>query len=293
MFLDVLGKLNFHPTDLCDIPLLPVSAFKKNSIKSGNYKAEIEYLSSTTSGGVPSRHLVRSKQWYVDNAIHCFETNYGDIANYAFFGLLPSYLERSGSSLIEMTNTFIQQSGYPGSGFFLNDFESLHKELSLAKENNEPAIFLGVSYALLDFAEQYPIDLAGMIIMETGGMKGRRKEMPRAELHNHLIERFNVSAIHSEYGMTELLSQAYSKGHGIFKATSRMKILCKQITDPLEEELIEKSGLIGVVDLANIDSCAFLLTDDLGRKIDSTHFEVIGRTDHSEIRGCNLMVSDL
>lgn len=292
-FLDALGKLNHIPSVPEDIPLLPVSAFKTNDVMTGEFVPEAIYLSSATTGGIPSKHLVKNQSWYLDIARRCFEFNYGSVSQYAFFALLPSYLERSDSSLVKMVDSFIEISDYDRSGFFLDDFNALAAELKRIKGQNIQAIFLGVSYALLDFAELFPLSLDGVIVMETGGMKGRKKEMAREELHRQLCSNFNVELIHSEYGMTELLSQAYSHGKGVFNGSPTLKPFCKQITDPLHPETQGRSGLMGFIDLANLDSCSFLLTEDLGRKVDDDHFEILGRSDNSDIRGCNLMVSDL
>jgi hypothetical protein len=207
--------------------------------------------------------------------------------------LLPAYLERTGSSLVFMADDFMQQSNYPESGFFLDDYAALVRQLIHCREQKIPVLLLGVSFALWDLAEQYPMDLGNFLIMETGGMKGRRRELTREELHGILKEAFQVEHIHSEYGMTELLSQAYSQGEGLFRPAPTMRILSREITDPLQHQQFEKTGVLDIIDLANLDTISFIATDDLGRVYGDGSFEILGRLDASDLRGCNLLVADL
>ena len=283
----------FSVTDLERIPLLPVSAFKHHTIKTGDWDSEIIYKSSSTTGVTPSSHYVKNRGEYLANAQRCFELFYGPVEQYCFLALLPGYLERSDSSLIDMSDYFIQKSFFPLSGFFLNDYDQLVKRLDQLSREKIPAILFGVTFALLDMAENHTIDFPDLIVMETGGMKGRHKEIIRKEVHDILHKRWNVKGIHSEYGMTELMSQAYSDAPGIFKVPKTMKVLIRQTEDPLHPEATGRAGMIGIIDLANIDSCSFILSDDMGRVFSDGSFEIIGRLDNSEIRGCNLMVSDL
>ncbi len=274
------------------IPFLPISLFKEYKIKTGEWKEEAIFESSGTTGQIRSKHFVRSLDWYNKISQICFEKRYGNIENYCVLALLPSYLERKNSSLVHMAQNFINKSKFNESGFFLDDFEKLRSVLQKCVNQNIPTLLIGVSFGLLDFAEQFPTDLQNVIVMETGGMKGRRKELTRTELHERLMKAFQTKSIHSEYGMTELLSQAYSKGKGIFQCNETMQVMTREITDPLSLENLNRPGVINVIDLANIDSCSFIGTDDLGRVFDDGNFEVLGRLDSSDIRGCNLMVGN-
>ncbi|MGV6860717.1 MAG: LuxE/PaaK family acyltransferase [Putridiphycobacter sp.] len=269
------------------IPFLPISFFKTHQVYCGSTEFEIEFTSSGTTGMQTSSHYVKDLSIYETAFIKGFEEIYGPIRDYIVLGLLPSYLEREGSSLIYMVQKMIDLSIHQESGFFLNDFDKLESIIN-SKKNDTKILLIGVSYALLDFAEQNHPDLSGCIVMETGGMKGRRKEMPKKDLHNVLKQGFNVSQIHSEYGMTELLSQAYAIDDGKFKTPRWMKILIREYNDPFTYTNT-KSGGINIIDLANIYSCAFIATQDLG-KIYPDYFEVLGRFDNSDIRGCNLLV---
>ncbi len=272
------------------IPFLPIQFFKNYSIKSGSWPMTATFSSSGTTSDLTSRHLVRDLDFYKKNVEKGFSEFYGHPSEYRILALLPSYLERSGSSLIFMAEHFIDLSRYPKSGFFLNNTDQLLKILKEAKKGHTPTLLLGVSFALLDLAEKHPTDLQDIIIMETGGMKGRRKELTRDELHTILKNAFNVKNIHSEYGMTELFSQAYSKGNGIFFPTSTMKVLTREITDPLVLQKPKKTGALNIIDLANFQTISFIATDDLGRVQEDGSFEVLGRLDNSDIRGCNLML---
>jgi phenylacetate-coenzyme A ligase PaaK-like adenylate-forming protein len=275
------------------IPFLPIQLFKTQKIQTSHWQPQTIFTSSGTTGQQQSQHYVQSVDWYETITKIGFEQFYGNVEDYCILALLPSYLERQGSSLIHMADYFIQKSKHKESSFFLYDFQALQNTLQQLVAQKTPTLLLGVSFALLDFAEQYPMDLKHVIIMETGGMKGRRKEITRAELHQLLKDAFQVENIHSEYGMTELLSQAYSTSKGIFKSSVTMKVLIKDLTDPFSSQPIGKSGTINIIDLANLDSCAFIATEDIGRQIDGEAFEIIGRLDASDIRGCNLMVQDI
>lgn len=272
------------------IPFLPIEFFKTHRILADQQPTAITFSSSGTTGMTSSKHAVAQVSLYEKSYNNAFEKFYGSAHHYAVLALLPSYLERTGSSLIYMVEDLIGQSKHPESGFFLHNHQDLADTLQKLKTNHTPTILFGVSFALLDFLETYRIDFPELIIMETGGMKGRRKEMIREELHGILTEGFGVKHIHSEYGMTELLSQAYSKGNGIFEAPNWMKIMIRDTNDPLSWITEGKTGAINVIDLANLYSCSFIATQDLGRSHTDGSFEVLGRFDNSDIRGCNLLV---
>lgn len=272
------------------IPFLPIEFFKSHKILSSTTKIEETFLSSGTTGQAQSKHFVTDISVYEESFTKGFEYFYGSIEEYTVLALLPSYLERNGSSLIYMANDFIEKSNNPKSGFYLNNLEELRKNLQELDKNNQKVLLIGVSFALLDLVETYKFNLKNTIIMETGGMKGRRKELIREELHQLLKEGFGVSEIHSEYGMTELLSQGYSKGNGIFGCPPWMKVLTRDPEDALTILPEGKSGGINVIDLANINSCSFIATQDLGKTYANGTFEVLGRFDNSDIRGCNLLV---
>lgn len=285
--------LYIHPSDVKtieSIPFLPIQFFKTHDILSSNNPIQTTFTSSGTTGTTTSKHLVTNLNIYQQSFKKGFEYFYGNIEDYVILALLPSYLEREGSSLIYMVETFINQSKHPESGFYLNNLTELKNTLKKVDAQGKKTLLIGVSFALLDLVETYQFQLKNTIIMETGGMKGRRKELIRDELHNLLKDGFGVDAIHSEYGMTELLSQAYSKGHGIFKCPNWMRILTRDTEDALSILPNGKTGGINVIDLANINSCAFIATQDLGRIYENNTFEIIGRFDNSDIRGCNLMV---
>ncbi|QQS95421.1 LuxE/PaaK family acyltransferase [Sphingobacterium spiritivorum] len=272
------------------IPFLPIELFKSQEIITSGSVPQVTFSSSGTTGMITSKHLVADAKLYESSFRKAFKQFYGDVRDIAVLALLPSYLERSGSSLIYMVDDLIKSSEQPESGYFLYNHADLFTALQRLKQKNTKTILFGVTYALLDFVETYEIDFPKLIIMETGGMKGKRKEMIREEVHDLLREGFNVPAIHSEYGMTELLSQGYSYGKGIFQHPNWMKILIRDTNDPLT--LIENSrtGAINVIDLANIYSCSFIATQDLGKIYPDGSFEVLGRFDQSDIRGCNLLV---
>jgi len=278
-------------TSIEQIPFLPIQFFKSHKVLSSNDAVEVEFSSSGTTGMVTSRHLVTDVSWYRQSFRRAFELFYGDIKDYTILALLPSYLERGGSSLVYMVDDLIQQSNNPDSGFFLYNHDELYTQLIKQQQNQKPTILIGVTYALLDFVEQYQIDFPQLIIMETGGMKGKRKEMIREELHAALCAGFGVKSIHSEYGMTELLSQAYSTGEGLFKCPPWMRILTRDTNDPVTILPHNKAGGINVIDLANVNSCAFIATQDLGKIYPGGQFEVLGRFDNADIRGCNLLIA--
>ncbi|MGB0881753.1 MAG: acyl transferase [Vicingaceae bacterium] len=287
------SHLNIEPgvvDSIYKIPFLPIEFFKSQEIKTGAFAAEQIFLSSGTTGENQSRHFVKDLSLYEKSYLEGFKQFYGNIKDYRVLGLLPSYLEREGSSLIYMVDDLIQKSENSKSGFFLDNHKELVEILSESVKNNQKTILFGVSFALLDLAESYQIDLSDVVIMETGGMKGRRKELTRDELHKIYKKSFNVSKIHSEYGMTELLSQAYSKGEGLFETPNWMKILIRDVNDPFNFLDQNKTGGINVIDLANINSCSFIATQDLGKQSEKG-FEVLGRFDNSDLRGCNLLIS--
>jgi len=275
---------------LQQIPFLPIQFFKSHEVLSSEEKIQETFTSSGTTGMTTSRHLVTDITLYEESYRKAFSQFYGNIENYAVLALLPSYLDREGSSLIYMVDDLIKLSNHPESGFYLNNYDELIQKLIELDSSGENIILIGVTYALLDLIEKQDFQLKNTIIMETGGMKGRRKEMIREELHDLLCKGFGVDAIHSEYGMTELLSQAYSLGHGVFECPNWMQILIRDTEDALSYIENGKTGGINVIDLANINSCSFIATQDLGKKKPNNSFEVLGRFDNSDIRGCNLMV---
>lgn len=272
------------------IPFLPIQFFKSKPIIAQGYKPEIEFTSSGTTGTETSKHLVASTDLYRQGFTNGFKHFYGDEKNYCILALLPSYLERTGSSLVFMVDELVRRSGHPDGGFYLNQFDSLVAKLQHIDEIGQKCLLIGVSFALLDLAEKHKLSLKNTIIMETGGMKGRRKEIVREELHGALKQAFGVASIHSEYGMTELLSQAYSQGDGIFRCPPWMRVLIRETHDPLTMAPLGVAGGINVIDLANVYSCSFIQTQDLGRLNADGSFEVLGRMDSTPVRGCNLLV---
>ena len=273
-----------------EIPFLPIQFFKSHEVLSDKKPVQEVFTSSGTTGMVTSRHLVTDVSLYEESYRKAFSEFYGNIEDYAILALLPSYLERQGSSLIYMVEDLIQLSNNPHSGFYLHNHDELVEKLIALEKQEQNVLLIGVTYALLDLIENRKFNFNNTIIMETGGMKGKRKEMIREELHQQLCDGFGVSAIHSEYGMTELLSQAYSLGEGIFECPPWMNILIRDTEDALTYVDNGKTGGINVIDLANINSCSFIATQDLGKKYPNNSFEVLGRFDNSDIRGCNLMV---
>ncbi|HET8885360.1 MAG TPA: acyl transferase [Salinimicrobium sp.] len=289
-FCDLLNRNPQNVSSLETIPFIPIQFFKSDKIISSEEKAEIIFTSSGTTGNQTSKHYVTDLSIYEKSFRKGFESFYGNIEDYAVLALLPSYLEREGSSLIYMAEDFIKKSKNKHSGFHLNNFSELKNKLIELDSEGQKILLIGVSFALLDLAEMNEFQLKNTIIMETGGMKGRRKEMIRQELHSVLKTGFGVDKIHSEYGMTELLSQAYSKGDGIFECPPWMHVLIRDPEDALSFFPNKKTGGLNVIDLANINSCSFIATQDLGRKKTQNQFEILGRFDNSDIRGCNLLV---
>jgi hypothetical protein len=290
-YLQLLGRLPEKVHTVASIPMLPISLFKHYEIQTGHWTPETVYTSSGTTGQIPSKHLVRSRADYHTNTLLGFVPNYGDPKDWIVLALLPAYLERQGSSLVDMADHFIGRSRHAQSGFFLHDLAALRQRLE-HRPVGVPVLLLGVSFALLELAEQHPMDLSeDVVIMETGGMKGRRRELTRTELHDTLKKAFHTTIIHAEYGMTELLSQAYSSdGSGLFQPSPTLQALTFDPTDPFCLAPLGKTGQMAFIDLANIDSCSFIATEDLGRLHPDGRFEVLGRMDAAELRGCNLMV---
>jgi phenylacetate-coenzyme A ligase PaaK-like adenylate-forming protein len=292
-YCQLVNKDPDHVKSINDIPFLPIEFFKSFKVQTGSWTEEIEFMSSGTTGQTRSRHLVHSIDWYHKISSRCFESCYGEPSGFCWLGLLPSYMEREGASLIFMVDHFIKNSKYKQSGFFLQDHDRLLEVLNSLEKKKIPTILIGVSFALLDFAEDHSILLEHTIVMETGGMKGRREEMTRDTLHKTIQEGIHINKIHSEYGMTELLSQCYSKGEGVFDTSPTMKIIISDLTDPLTKIGLGQRGTINVIDLANVDTCSFIATQDIGIQYSPNKFSVLGRLDKSEIRGCNLLISDL
>lgn len=287
-YVELLGVEPNVVTRVEDIPMLPIELFKSEDVYSGENPPEIVFTSSNTGSTVASRHLMASLEGYRRTFLAAFERFYGDPSGWSIYGLLPSYLEREGSSLVFMVDELIRRAG--SGGFYLNDYERLIADM---EADAKPKILLGVSYALWDLAEQYAPKLRDTIVMETGGMKGRRKEIAKSELHEILCRGFGVERIHSEYGMAELTSQAYSSGDGIFRAPGWMRVLVRDVNDPFDHNPAGMRGGIDIIDLANIHSCAFIQTQDMGRVFEDGSFMIEGRIAGSDIRGCNLLVHDM
>lgn len=302
-----VNSLNIKPDNvqsLEQIPFLPIEFFKSHVVVTQKSKAyqpqggqkftlsetEVSEEIFTSSGTVQSKHYVKDVSVYERSYRNAFELFYGNIEEYCILALLPSYLERGGSSLVYMVEDLIKRSKHIDSGFYLDDYDTLIHKIENLEQQRQKTILLGVTYALLDLIERKTFRLQNTIVMETGGMKGKRKEMVREELHELLCNRFGVRHIHSEYGMTELLSQAYSKGNGVFFCPSWMRILIRDTNDPLTILNENKTGGINIIDLANINSCSFIATQDLGKLHSDSSFEVLGRFDNSDIRGCNFLV---
>lgn len=289
-FIESLGKDPLSVKTLAGIPFLPVEFFRNHKIISGNSLIEIIFESSGTTGINPGKHFVSDLSLYEASFLNSFRMFYGEPEEFVIAALLPSYTERESSSLVYMADKLIKRSNNRFSGFYRENISELIANLNSVKLKGKKTLLIGVSFALLDLAENQSPDLSGVIVMETGGMKGRRKELTRAELHAILKEKFKVSSIHSEYGMTELLSQAYSSGDGVFYTPPWMKIILRDPQDPLTVYTESNStGGINIIDLANINSCSFIATSDLGRIHEDGGFEVVGRFDNSDIRGCNLL----
>jgi len=305
-----IDTLRFNPktiNKLSDIPFLPIRFFKTHRVTTTDFEPVYQFESSGTTQTGNSRHFVKDIEMYRQSFVTAFELFYGQLKDWCVIGLLPSYLERSNSSLVFMVNELIRKSGHEQSGFYLNDYEKLYENLKNLQGKKQKTLLIGVTYALLDFAEKYSLPLTHTTVMETGGMKGRREEIVREEVHDLLKREFQLDFIHSEYGMTELLSQAYSKGDGIFYCPPWMKVLVRDEEDPFEVQSSEPGvqssefrvksidsrlttkGVINIIDLANIYSCSFIATDDAGKLYADGSFEVLGRIDNSDIRGCSLM----
>ncbi|WP_375240460.1 acyl transferase [Polaribacter sp.] len=285
--------LYIHPSDISkveEIPFLPIQFFKSKKVIASLDEVDTVFTSSGTTGSITSKHYVTDVNLYKESYLKGFDYFYGNIEDYTVLALLPNYLERTGSSLVFMVDDLIKKSKKPESGFYLNNLEELAKKLKELDAKGEKVLLIGVSFALLDLIDLHQFELNNTIVMETGGMKGRRKELVREELHKILKSGFGVDEIHSEYGMTELLSQGYSKGNGIFNTPPWMQILTRDTEDALSINSHGKNGGINVIDLANYNSCSFIATQDLGKVYTDNSFEIIGRFDNSDIRGCNLMV---
>lgn len=276
------------------IPFLPISFFKSHQLQSGNWVPETWFESSGTTGTQTSRHFVRQMETYRSSFMEGFRLFYGAPSDWCIIGLLPAYLERQHSSLVVMTDALIKASGHPKSGFYLYNHEELAKVLQQNEQTGQKTWLIGVTFALLDFAEKFPMELKHTVVLETGGMKGRRRELTRAEIHEVLRAQWKLDHVHAEYGMTELFSQAYSSGNGLFNCPPWMKVVLREEDDPLAlvnpKASGSVSGAINIIDLANVDSCAFIATEDVGRLHPDGRFEVLGRMDNTDIRGCSLLV---
>ena len=298
LYRNFISGLHIEPgevSNISDVPFLPISFFKTHLVKTGVFEPVKCFESSGTTGMINSKHCISNMDAYLENTVAIFKEYYGNPDQYCILGLLPSYIERGNSSLVSMVDHFIGLSKHPFSGFFLHDFKKLHEVLMHLESLQQKTILIGVTFALIDFAESFPMKLNHTVIMETGGMKGRKKELTRNELHQLLKQGFGVDAIHAEYGMTELMSQAYSTGDGIYNTSSRMKVFLRSTDDPFEiweeGEHNMRMGVINVVDLANTDSVGFIATDDLARFIGDGRFELMGRIDNSDVRGCSLLTA--
>ena len=295
-YCDILKTEPAAVNTLEKIPFLPIQFFKSKQIKTTEFDPVIIFESSGTTGAVNSKHFVKDLSVYEESFTKCFQSFYGSEKQICIIGLLPSYLERKGSSLVYMVDDLIKKSTHKASGFNLYDHEKLKEVLLQNEKELQPTILIGVTYALLDFAEQKKLQLKNTIIMETGGMKGRREEMTRKEVHEILKKNLGVTNVHSEYGMTELLSQAYSKEEGIFECPTWMRILIRKEDDPFDITTGENckqmfcNGAVNIIDLANIYSCSFIATDDIGKLYKNNNFEITGRLENSDLRGCGLMI---
>ncbi len=291
-FIKLIGIDSSAVQQITDIPFLPIQFFKTHAVIA-EHETQIETIfeSSGTTGQINSKHLIRDISLYENSFSKAFEIFFGKPSNHCILGLLPSYLERGSSSLVYMVNHFIENSPFSESGFYLYEDKELATTIIRLEEKKQKTLLIGVTYALLDFAEKFPMKLKYVGIMETGGMKGRRSELLRSEVHQILKKQFQVETIYSEYGMTELLSQAYSLADEIFQSPPWMKILVRELNDPFQIKLAGK-GAVNIIDLANLYSCAFIATDDLGEVYENSHFKINGRKDSSDLRGCSLMISE-
>jgi len=308
-YADMLERKPGKVRVISEIPFLPISFFKTHQVKTTRFEPLAVFESSGTTGSINSHHLIKDTEIYQQSFLKGFELFYGPVTDWCIIGLLPSYLERKNSSLVFMVSELIRRSQHLRSGFYLDEFKKLQDTLKILEEGKQKTLLVGVTFALVDLAEQFSLPMKHTTIMETGGMKGRREEMIRHELHELLRNKFQADSIHSEYGMTELLSQAYSKGEGFFNSPPWMKVLVRDEEDPfrvdshesivnsnllttIDYQLQFQKGIINVIDLANIYSCSFIATDDAGKLYADGSFEVLGRIDNSDIRGCSLMVGD-
>lgn len=290
-YLTHLGISPFEITSTNDIPFLPIEFFKSFDVKTGNWIAENEFLSSGTTSALRSSHSIEDLQFYFRHTQNIYEQFYPELTDTTILALLPSYLEQGGSGLVSMIDSFIKKSNSNNSGYYLNNYEELEITLIEALQKNKPVVLFGVTYALLDFAYKATNKFDQLIVIETGGMKGRGEELTKSEVHEILKEKLGVGQIHSEYGMTELMSQAYSQGEGIFECPKYMKVVIKDINDPFNTIENDNVGVINVFDLANVHSCCFIETKDIGKRFANGKFEVLGRIDNSEARGCNMLIS--
>jgi hypothetical protein len=289
-FLSYLKTEPFEISTVEDIPFLPVSFFKRHAIQTESWNPQVIFTSSGTTGTAPSRHFVYNLPFYLEHSRKCFEHHFGPLTDFVFLALLPSYLEREGSSLIYMLDHFIKGSQSPDSGFYLRDLDSLLAKIEKLQNSSRKVVIWGVTFALLDLAEQFSPDLSRCMIVETGGMKGRRAEITREEFHQVMRSRLNATEIFSEYGMTELLSQAYSFEGSRFRNPPYMKVIGRDLSDPMQKGVTGENAGINVIDLANWHSISFIETEDQGRVHPDGTFEILGRIDNSDVRGCNLMI---
>jgi len=286
-------RINRNPSNVCivaDIPFLPISFFKTHKVITGQEEVQLVFESSGTTGENTSKHFITDKLLYETNLIAGFEYHYGATENYTILALLPSYLERSNASLVYMAKTLMSKSKHKANGFYLNEWEQLALTIQQLETNKQKTILLGVTFALLDFASAYPLHLHNTIVMETGGMKGRRDEWAREQVHSFLKERWKINEVHAEYGMTELLSQAYAVKEGLFSPSKTMRVLIRDLNDPFEVNS-SGTGCLNIIDQANINSCCFIATDDIGTVYPDGSFKVLGRTDYAALRGCSLMTA--
>jgi hypothetical protein len=287
-----LGVFDYDVTSSSQIPFLPIIAFKNYAIKTGTFEAEIIFSSSGTTGSTRSHHHVNSVSFYLENAGRIWNSRFNGMSQYCFLALLPGYVEREDASLICMVNHFMSESTQKGNGFYLNSYKALFDQLAMAKRDHIPTVLFGVTHALLDFCQHYRFNFENLIVIETGGMKGQKKEITKFQMHEILKNVIGTDNIYSEYGMTELLSQAYTSEGTKFDSNPYFHVMIKQLHDPLSNEKVGKPGVVCVMDLANIDSCAFIQTEDLGTFYANGQFEILGRLDQSDVRGCNLLVLD-
>jgi len=286
-YVSLLGKAPKEVNRLESIPFLPIELFKTQDIRLPDIPILQTFRSSGTTEATKSQHHLLDAELYQASILKGFETRYGSIKDFRILALLPSYMEREDSSLIYMFQYLMEQSGHPDNGFYLEHSEALKEKLNAPTQSK--TLLIGVTFALLDFAEQSPMDLSNAIVMETGGMKGRREELTRGEVHRRLKEAFQIENVHSEYGMTEMFSQAYLVKDEVFEASPWMKVLFRDLYDPLSY-VADRRGAMNIIDLANLATCSFIATDDLGKRVGQNQFEVLGRIDNSDLRGCNLMI---